>query len=93
MCLYAKYLANMTQVSDVAPGPLVLFIAVKLVLTPYMADTHFYAPEGDMATKLAFKISFPASSHFLIKKINILLTSKLHQNSRENISDICFKLS
>jgi hypothetical protein len=23
MCLYAKYLANMTQVSDVAPGPLV----------------------------------------------------------------------
>jgi hypothetical protein len=24
MCLYAKYLANMTQVSDVAPGPLVL---------------------------------------------------------------------
>jgi hypothetical protein len=22
MCLYAKYLANMTQVSDVAPGPL-----------------------------------------------------------------------
>jgi hypothetical protein len=21
MCLYAKYLANMTQVSDMAPGP------------------------------------------------------------------------
>jgi hypothetical protein len=54
-----------------------------------MADTHFYAPEGDMATKLAFKISFPASSHFLIKKINILLNSKLYQKSTENASVIC----
>jgi hypothetical protein len=25
MCLYVKYLANMTQVSDVAPGPLVSY--------------------------------------------------------------------
>jgi hypothetical protein len=36
-----------------------------------MADTQFYTPEVDMATKLAFKISFSASFHFLIKKINI----------------------
>jgi hypothetical protein len=59
------------------------------MFTPYMADTHFYAPEGDMATNLAFKTIFPASAHFLIKKINILLNSQLHQNSRENVSVIC----
>jgi hypothetical protein len=29
MCLYAKYLANMTQVSDVAPGPIVSMVTAS----------------------------------------------------------------
>jgi hypothetical protein len=29
MCLYAKYLAKMTQVSGVAPGPLVITVVME----------------------------------------------------------------
>jgi hypothetical protein len=38
MCLYAKYLANMTQVSDVAPGPLVFkIVGVDFTVVSFVA--------------------------------------------------------
>jgi hypothetical protein len=46
MCLYAKYLAKMTQVSYVASGPLVLFMLsdesfdIWYIALPYQDTDH-----------------------------------------------------
>jgi hypothetical protein len=54
MCLYAKYLANMTQVSDVAPGP--------LVGLSYVNFATLYS-QGKKKTNHLLRVVSPYSAH------------------------------